>query len=171
MLAGAAVVHEGRVLSEGHGGLTRDPHHAVPMFLATALVLGMVAAGRFAGALKATGGAGPAAPVPVPATRALWLACAGELVAIHLLQETIEGGLGQSLAPATLVAVACALVVGFVLAVLLRGAERLIVRRSRGRRARPRPTASSLPRAPRRIVVRSTPLARHLAGRAPPVAV
>jgi hypothetical protein len=167
LLAGAAVVHEGRVLAEGHGGLTRNPHDAVPFFVATAVVLTLAAGARFAAALRG-GSSRPA--VELPSRRALWLAALAGLVAIHLLQETLEGGLPQALAPATLVAVAIAAAVALGIALALWTAERLIASRDGARPGRPRAAASIRPRAARRIVPRPAPLARHLAGRAPPAA-
>ncbi|MEA2423614.1 MAG: hypothetical protein QOH13_24 [Thermoleophilaceae bacterium] len=152
-------------MAEGHGGFARNPHDAVPFFVATAVVLTLMACARFAHALRrAPGRAGGA----LPSLRTVWLSSAGGLVAIHLLQETLEGGVEQALAPATLVAVALAVVVGLAIALALRTAERLIVARAAGRPSLPRAAAAIRPRAPRRLGIRCAPLARHLAGRAPP---
>jgi hypothetical protein len=161
LLAGAVVVHEGRVLAEGHGGLARNPHDAVPLFVATAVVVTAIALHRSTRAQ---------AERALPSFRRLWLGGTLSLVAIHLLQETLEGGVHQALSPATVVAAACAVLVAVVLAVALREAERLIAARRTVRPGRLRAAAAILPRPPRLIGARPVPLARHLAGRAPPSA-
>jgi hypothetical protein len=160
LLAGAAVVHEGRVLAEGHGGLVRSPHDAVPLFLATAGVVTLFALAQL---LRA-----PAATV-LPSLRRLWLGAAASLVAIHLVQETLEGGVHQALSPATLVAVACALVVAALVAFALREAERLIAATT-GSEERPLGPSPTIRRGARRRAFPRDLVARHLAGRAPPAA-
>ena len=167
LLAGAAVVHEGRVLAVGHGGLARNPHDAVPLFVATAVVLTLLAGARFTGALR-SGSSRP--PAPLPSRRALWLAALAGLVAVHLLQETLEGGPNQALAPATLVAIAIAAAVALGVALAVHTAERLVASRAGARPGLPRAAAVIRPGALDRIAPRPAPLARHLAGRAPPAA-
>ncbi len=165
LLAGAAAVHEGRVLAEGHDGLATRPHAAVPLLVSCAAVLLAIACARFVATLHR----GHASRGAVPGLRRLWLLATAALVATHVLQELIEGGVPQALAPATLVAVACAVVVGLVLSLLLRGAERLIAGRAvlestRQRAASGRWRPATTERAPV-----ASPLARKLASRAPPL--
>jgi hypothetical protein len=165
LLAGAAVVHEGRVLAEGHGGLARNPHDAVPLFVATAVVLLALAGARFAAALRSDRARRRRSPVPSLAH--LWAGAAASLVAVHFIQEFLEGGPSQALAPATLVAVACALLVAAALALVLREAERLIESRAAAAPSPVRSESSPL-RPARRLAAPRDVLARHLAGRAPP---
>jgi hypothetical protein len=164
LLAGAAVVHEGRVLAEGHGGLARNPHDAVPFFVATAAVLVALAGVRFAHALWRGGRA-----APVPVMHRLWAVAATSLVAVHVLQELLEGGPSQALSPATLVAVAWALAVAVVVALALRGAEQLLLERTAAKQPALRPARAVLRPARHDLTARRDLIARNLAGRAPPL--
>lgn len=111
--------------------------------------------------------------------RRLWPAATGVLLAIYLLQELIEGALASG-HPAGLAAILAgggwwalplAVVIGLLVALMLRGADaaiglvasRRFVRRPRI--ATPLPTPVVLAELPRPAV-----LARNLAGRGPPIA-
>jgi hypothetical protein len=178
--AGALGLHELRYLI-GYGGdaghaLAAQGHgylDAVTAVVALALVaaLALLVAALFRG-----GGAAPRSPRP---WRARWLAASAGLLAIFAAQELVEGALSPG-HPAGLsgvaghggwVAVPLALVIGAVVAALLRGAEAVLERYAGVRRAPlPRAPRSALPRAPVAVPARpSTLLAASCAPRAPPL--
>jgi hypothetical protein len=161
--------HSQRALAEqGHAYL------GVVHVLAGALLA--IAAGAFLARVAKAGrtGAGEAAP---PRFVALWLGAAVALVAIYSGQELIEGllssghpaGLGALTAHGGLVVLPLAILLGGVVALGLRGASALLS--AVARRARRRRPRSSVSTAPPAVVLEppASVLARHLAGRAPPL--
>ena len=180
--AGALGLHELRYLI-GYGG---DAGHAlaeqghgyldgVTAVVALTLVAAMAA---LVAALVRGPGHGPGQRPP-RRWRVRWLACSGALLAVFTLQELVEGVLSPG-HPAGLVGVAggggwiavpLALVIGAVVAALLRGAEAVMARFAAPlRRPRPRAPRSALPRAPLQVGPRALALlATPGAPRAPPL--
>ena len=114
----------------------------------------------------------PAAPMSL-ARR--WVTAGLALVVIYTVQESLEGLLVAG-RPADLAALLgsggwlvgpLAIAFGWTVALILRGADALLVRRARSPRRLPLPTDAS-PSPSRRIVLIGAPMSRHLAGRAPP---
>jgi hypothetical protein len=159
----------GRALSEqGHGYL--------PVVMGAAVFLVGLAAGQLMRAIaraRRTGvGEGAA-----PGLAGTWLLCAVALVVIFATQESLEGlltaghpaGLEALTAHGGLVALPLAAGVGALVALALRGAYAAVARATRARtRGRLRPPAIRRPADPV-VPVAQSPLARHLAGRAPPL--
>jgi hypothetical protein len=183
LLASASLaVHELRYLAEygtGAGRVLAEEGHGYLPLVATLIAVGLgVSAVRFASAaLQARRGA--AAAPPRASFGALWMRSTLALVAVYILQEGIEGAfsLGH---PAGIVAVLghggwtaifFAGALGAVVAGLLRGGDLLLARLARRAETRPRPRpARTMPRPVARLRARAgAPLARHLAGRAPPL--
>jgi hypothetical protein len=179
LVAGAYSVHQARVAITGAdaGGAAGSPvHDSLPLLAAAAIVVACLAAGHFAAAL-ARARRGAVEPEPEPAALGrLWAQSTAALIAAHLLHELIEraaaGGAGGPFAgPGLVIAMLVAAAIGLLVALVLRGAHRVLAFAARTRRgftlrtrpARPRCGASIF--APRRL-----PLACHLAGRAPPLA-
>jgi hypothetical protein len=119
-------------------------------------------------------GVGEEAP---PRFAALWAGAAVALVAIYSGQELLEGllasghpaGLGALTAHGGLVVLPLALLLGCAVALGLRGASALVC--AAARRARRRHPRSFVIRAPHAVLLqpRASVLARHMAGRAPPL--
>jgi hypothetical protein len=114
----------------------------------------------------------------LPSTRRMWAFAAVVLLAVYSSQEWIEGelssghasGLAGIFGSGGWLAVPLAMVVGLVIALLLRGAEAAIARsaRPRARWLRPRPLLTlSAPSVWRPLT--GGPLARSLAPRGPPL--
>lgn len=110
----------------------------------------------------------------------LWLAAAVGLLAIHSGQELLEALIAQGRAPSLAVvfgdgglwSVPAALIIGLLLAFVLRGAAEavdLVARLGRRDRGRPCPDPERIPSRPERVWPLS-PMARSAAGRAPPPA-
>jgi hypothetical protein len=160
---------------QGHGYLR----------LATPLIAGLVvlAAAAFATRLmRAYTAAHGDEPRPLPSTRRMWLVASALLVTVYSVQEWVEGelasghpgGLNAPYAHGGWLAIPLALVIGFLIALALRGAAAAIAVAAARGRARLRPPAASALLSP---VARSVwsappqvPLARRLAPRAPPAA-
>jgi len=179
---GALAVHELRYLV-GYGGDARSAlaaHGHSYLVLATTLVvlvvlvaLGVFLAGIARGAAESRG--------PASSARRLAAAAAGALLAIYSFQELVEGlvtpghpaGLAGIYGNGGWSAVLFAGVVGLLIALMLRGAEAVLacVAAAR-RRAAPRSStfSASAPRALRVAIAARAGLARHQAGRAPPLA-
>jgi hypothetical protein len=174
VLAGALVVHELRYALVARDA---DAHaHAylawLGPFLCGVLVL-TVAEFALRLARRRVDGELP----PAPRFRHRWAAFAGLLMAVFALQETIEmlwahGALDVGaavIAHEGWLALPLAIAVGAAAAVLLRGARALAARLAADRReARPRPAPFPV-RHRRGWVPPREVLARHLAGRAPPL--
>ncbi len=182
---GALVVHEVRyalafgpdaaneLAGRGHGYL-----HALTPLIMLAVVVGL---GSLLGRLARARRCGDRTEQRERRLASLWaLACAG-LLAIHAGQELLEGllatghphGLGGVLDDGAPWALAASIVVGGLLAVLVRGGSALVARAARLGRGRPRRARRGTPaaRARRHVVVlgRPAPMAGASAGRAPPV--
>jgi hypothetical protein len=164
----------GRELSlQGHGYLR----------LATPLIAGLVvlAAAAFAARVMRAYAAGDGdEPGPLPSTRRMWLLASALLIAVYSTQEWLEGALasghpGGLAAPYShggWMAVPLALLIGFLIALALRGAAAAIaVAAARGRarlgRLATAPLLSSVSRSVWSAPAQA-PLARRLAPRAPP---
>ncbi|HEY3021694.1 MAG TPA: hypothetical protein VGJ32_15960 [Solirubrobacteraceae bacterium] len=168
LVAGFAVHQTRYALVPDHAG---DGAHAY--LRAAPVVLALLAALALGRTLAALGvRAGPARSV-APVVR--WLAASGALLTLHALQEGAERLLagGGPIDAGALLAVALCLAAGALVALALRGADELLAAASNAAAAAPRafaPAAPSpdLPPA-RRPFARRAMLARHLAGRAPPV--
>ena len=175
---GVLVVHElrYRLAFSGHGDHAVEAHGHSHLSLVAPIVglLVLVAAAR----LLQQVATGQADRGPRSLMR-LWLLAASALVVAFTAQELLEGalapghpaGLAGAFGHGGLIALPLAMVVGAVIALLLRGADRLVAAGSRvgsglvglvlpnrGRALRPAPTFAEAP----------SPLATLAAGRAPP---
>ena len=181
MLAGGVLaVHELRYLA-GYGE-SADAASAARgheyLSVAGPVVAALLAAacGRFVAVLlnaRRTGRAEARRPRPVTA----WAAVSTILAAAYVGQESLEvllhpdhpGGLAGVFGEGGWTAFVLAVAVGALIALLLRGASAALVLAARRRRARPRPWPVRREGRPRpALALASAPLARHLAGRAPP---
>lgn len=175
LLAGAFVLHQLRygLLPDAHGD---QGHGYLPA--AAAVVAGILALAGLEFALSLFAALrGRDADGGPTSLKHLWGRAALLLLAIHGTQETVEtvvsGRPLASLLAGWWLAVALAAALGLASALLLRGGAaavaRVVAARER-RHRRPRPAVAHLRRsvylAARR---RDAPLARHLAGRAPPL--
>jgi hypothetical protein len=174
LAGGALMLHELRFL------LAPDPHAAEAghayMALAAPAVAALIAAACAAFALALARGAGRVDPAP-PSFARVWIGASSALAATYSIQELLEGMLAAG-HPAGLAAVVghggwiglvLSLGLGVVVALVLRGAHAVL--------ARPRgalPRRRELPPRPLRPPVRTSAaldaVARHLAGRGPPLA-
>jgi hypothetical protein len=175
-------VHELRYLA-AYGGdsgraLSEQGHGYLPLVMGLAVFLVGLAAGqlmRAVGRARHTGEAEGAAPGFLFA----WLLSTLALLLIFALQESLEGvlsaghpaGLAALTAHGGLVAVPLAVAVGALVALALRGASAAVAAAAGARRRvviRPAP----VPRPAEGVGAPArSPLARHLAGRAPPLLV
>ena len=181
LLAGAVVVHQ---LVYGLAGVRPDEHaHAYLTWLTPAL-FGLVVAGAAEVVLRALG-VGRRGSAPPPRGRVLWPVLSLLLVAAFVSQEAAETLLtpgdahGHAVSELVLahglwIVFPIALLVGAILALVLRGAAAveawgLAIVPAPAPAQTPflpaRPTPARTVRAPRDL------LGRHLAGRAPPLAV
>ncbi|TMM03287.1 MAG: hypothetical protein E6G10_08015 [Actinobacteria bacterium] len=169
LLAGFAV-HQTRyaLVPDRAGDGAHAYLHAAPVVLA---LLAALALGRTLATLGRRAGAVPAVAAPV----ARWLAASGALLVLHAAQEGAERLLagGGPLDAGVLVVVPLCLAAGAVVAYALRHADELLFAASSAiraalRAAAPAERAASLP-PDRPAFAREGGLARHLAGRAPPV--
>jgi hypothetical protein len=174
MLAAAFAVHELRVLL-GYGAdaghvLAAPGHEYLPFAAAVAVVLIGVAAGS--SLLRAMRG-GHAAARP-RSFLVSWAGTAASLVAIYALQSSLEMVVDPShpvWGHGGWLAVPIAMVVGAVVVLLLRGADRALARVAR--RSAPLEPVRERPQALRAPASAAWPrvaaLASHLSGRAPPL--
>jgi hypothetical protein len=180
LTSAALALHELRYLvAYGHHSqraLAEQGHAYLGVVHALAGALLAVAAGAFLArvAHARQTGAGEATP---PRFAALWLGAAAALVAIYSGQELLEGllasghpaGLGALTAHGGFVVLPLALLLGGAVALGLRGASALVSAMARrARRSRPRSSISPVPAAVH-LQPPASVLARHLAGRAPPL--
>lgn len=106
-----------------------------------------------------------------------WVGAALALVLIYTVQESLEGilepdrpgGIAAVLAEGGWLAAPIAVVLGWLVAVILRSTDALLMLRARSPHRLPRPTNATFSLG-RRIAAPRVPLSRHLAGRAPPLA-
>ena len=176
LAAAALALHQLRyLLSHGDGAgeaLARGGHgylaFATPV-VAMLLALALVELGRAWQHRQP-----PARSTPL---RRRWAATALALVAIYGVQESLEGALvaGYPAGVVELVgaggwlAVPLAVALGLCVALILGGADALLVQRARQTRRLPRPTSCAPPPSRAWHPARA-PLARNLAGRSPPPA-
>jgi hypothetical protein len=178
LAAGALAVHELRyALAYGdHAGSEASAQgHAYLTVLAPVVVLAALFASaqallRFAG--------GPASGNRRRRFTRLWLGCAVALAAAYCGQELIEGclaaghpaGVPGVLEHGGWIALACAPVVGGLVALAVRGAAAASEPRASAAGWRPRPAAASAVASPPPVFQPSPdPVARFLAGRGPPL--
>ena len=174
--AGALLLHQLRYLA-GHGAeagsaLAREGHGYLGLVGPLIGILFALALAHLAVSVQRR-----SAPEPGRGMARLWPLAAGSLLLIYVAQESLEGALvaGHPAGLAGLVgaggwfALPLALVLGFVVALLLRGAEALLTALARrpGRFEAPRDIRCPAPPLTR---AGAAVLARHLAGRAPPTA-
>ena len=123
---------------------------------------------------------GQPAPGTPPRLIELWAACSGALIAVYTLQESLEGmlsahhpaGIAGVFGHGGWIAILLALAAGAVVALVLRGAQAVLARAARVSASPPRTVATPAPRRPRDArLPRPGVLARHLAGRGPPLPV
>jgi peptidoglycan biosynthesis protein MviN/MurJ (putative lipid II flippase) len=176
LLIGAAfAVHQLRfVVSYGHGAgrvLDEPGHRYLPFAGAAAAVLLLLAAWQFAAGLL-----GRRAPAPDAGCRLgrLWGENALALVAIYVTQEAIEGAFAPGhpvWAHGGWTVVPLAIVIGALIALVSAGADHALVKAAQraSTQYEHRRISSSRWRAVRGPHVVRDALARHLAGRAPPV--
>jgi prepilin signal peptidase PulO-like enzyme (type II secretory pathway) len=177
MAVAAFALHQLRYVlapAEPAGGLDRPDHAYLPFAATIAALLFAVAAGQLALRLARARDDGAGESVP-PSFWLAWLAASAGLVAIFVVQELLESLLGggameNPLAGGGLWAVPLAMALAALVALGLRWAGeavRAAVRQVRRRRLLPGPLSRPVwrPSGPRASV-----LARHLAGRAPPLA-
>lgn len=171
------VLHELRYLvgfgSHSRAALAGGEHAYVPFAGTAAVLLLALAAAQLLVALRCAGrGGGAARP---PAFPCAWLAISATLLAVYAGQELLEsllfgGGLGLDLllAHEGWSSLPLALALGAVAALLMREAARALDRRARLRhRPESRPSPARRP-APAPALGSRSPIARHLASRAPP---
>jgi hypothetical protein len=181
--AGSLLVHELRYAleygSETGRVLAYQGHSYLPFAQALVAVLWISACLRFAISMVRAGRS--ERPSRVPSLRLLWASAAGALIAIYTLQEAIEGALSVG-HPGGLIgiyghggwsALPIAVVVGGLVALLVRGSQRALVLLAERRRAHPRRRPDRhrrpAPLSPVPLRRRSI-IAANLAGRAPPAA-
>ena len=177
---GALVVHDLRYLIAYRGSAGEELSVTGHGYLGvvTPLAMGVLALALMALAWRLL--LGRAAEPPLPATHRMWPFTSGMLVAIYSCQEWIEGmtaqghpgGIAAVVGDRGWIALPLAVVVGLVIALLLRGAEAAIALA-----ATPRGRSWPRPRAVLRLVAPSVwrpvtgdALARRLAPRGPPFA-
>lgn len=180
MAGGAFAVHQARyVLAYGHGSSHRlaDQGHAylTPLLGIAALVLAL---GAGAYLLRLARGRAPARTGPPRSLARSWLASSAGLVALYSLQEGLEGllepahpaGVAGVFGGGGWLALPLSLLIGLAIALALRGADsapELVPRPL----TRPRRVALVGFHRPRGIVpAPRDAVARHLAGRGPPLA-
>jgi hypothetical protein len=183
MPAGAFAVHQLRYLFafQGQAGtLLQRQGHSYLHSLVPWIVLGIaLAVGTFLRGLGRAFGGRCSLPRYTVSFAAVWLACAGCLVAIYTTQELLEGLLATG-HPAGLAGVfgyggwwsiPAALGVGLVLAAAFHGAHWVVheVARRRGRRVTVAPRHIAVVRRPHdAAVTRLAPIAGGWSGRGPP---
>ena len=180
---GAMAVHELRYLL-AYGGdsgraLSEQGHAYLPLITAAAVVLVGLATGqliRAVGRARRTG----AVEGEAPAFVAAWLLSALALTVIFALQESLEGllsaghpaGVAALTGHGGLVALPISAAIGALVALGLRGASAAVAAAARSSRRMDPPRAAPVPRPADRLAAPlGSPLARHLAGRAPPLLV
>jgi hypothetical protein len=180
---GSLLVHELRYALEYGSStgqvLAYQGHSYLPFAEALVAVLWTCAFLRFALSMMRAGRGERLSRVP--SLRTLWASASAALIAIYTLQEAIEGALSVG-HPGGLVgiygdggwsALPIALVVGALVALLVRGSHRVLVLLAERRRAHPRrrPERNGLPAAASLVPLRRrSVIAANLAGRAPPAA-
>ena len=160
---------ESALAHQGHAYLrTVTPLVVTVLALAGAQFLALLARARRSGAIEG-------AP---PRLRRLWLGASVTLLLIYATQELTEGVLASGhpagaealLAHGGLVALPLALALGGLVALVLRGASVAIAAAAgHAGRSLPRPPGRAMRPRRRLACARTSVLARHLAGRAPPL--
>jgi len=178
LFAALLAMHELRYLLAGRGpeqALT-GPHAYLPLAGAAAALLLLGAAAVLARGLVRARRTGEAHGRPAHFVRA-WVLAGVALLVAHFAQELLESALsGHPQAPFAVVAdggllaVALAAVLGALVALGLRGAERALVRAAQGARSPAARRRAPVLARPRRVSGRpgAAPLALQAAGRAPP---
>jgi hypothetical protein len=185
---GALGVHDLRYLLTYHGHADQElalQGHAYLRF-ATPLIAGLVvlAAAAFATRLMRAYASGDGdEPRVLPTTSRIWALASGLLLSVYSTQEWMEGllasghpgGIAAPFSHGGWLALPLAIVIGLLIALLLRGAAAAIAVAASKGRARLRPaTPAQLPSSVARSVWSVPPrgaLARRLAPRAPPALV
>jgi hypothetical protein len=180
--SGALAVHQLRYLfvyGDGSRGALAIQGHAYFSLLVPVLIAVLALAIAGFAARVATAASGRDRPAEAaPRIGRLWAGASALLALIHFSQEWLEGilepghpsGLGGLLGHGGWIAIGLAIAIGGIVAMLQRGAAAAIEQAGRGaprlRRERPHPGAPALEFGER---IPIDPLARHLAGRGPPL--
>jgi len=176
VLAGALAVHELRYVIAGRHEDAHEHAYMPWMMPLVCAVLGLALAeftARFAIRVRRGN------PMPDVPAGLRWLSASSLLTGIFALQEVTERLVAHGRIDITdslvvhggWVALPLCFVVGAIIALLLRGARSLL-RRSRGRIPARHPVVrDARVRLPRSRAARAPVIARHLAGRAPPVVI
>jgi hypothetical protein len=178
LAAAALVLHELRYLVAGGGAeLPPDGHAYLPLAAALVVVALGLACAQLIGAVARALRTGAGEPQP-PDLFLLWLLAGTALLGVHVAQEGAESllttgrlELVAALAgPGGPVSMLLAGFLGLLVALAFRGAGAAVAAAVR-RRARRRPGRAPAPARLRSAVsvAPACPLARHLAGRAPPL--
>ena len=185
LAVGAIALHELRYLvsagAHSHAGTTSHAHSYLPLAIALATLVFVVALLNFAAALIAASRHQHTAVSPAPRLSRAWPAATFALVAVFVIQESLEGALfgGHAAGLHGLfghggwsVAVFAPLL-GALIAFLVRGSEKAIelVARRRATPSRRKPARTIPMRPPLIAAPRLSLIARNLAGRAPPLHV
>lgn len=184
LVTGAVAVHELRYLAAGSASDPGAGHGYLPVAGLLSTVLLGLACAQLASVVeraRRTGSAvrGPGAPSNA-GFLATWLLATLVLALIFHAQELLEGalaggreaGLGGVVAGGGWMALPISAAVGALLALALAGARTAVAAAARGaRRSAPRRRSLRQARLARGHRPAGPPLARHLAGRAPPCAV
>ncbi len=175
LAAGATTVHQLRYAIVPGNGDTAAAHAYLHAAVPAVVIVALLAAGHLLARLRQARSTGLTEPAPW-GLRRLWPAATAALVLAYLAQEWMEAGalgsphaLAAPLAHGGWVAMALAVAAGAVIALLLRGAGAAIAWAARARTPRLRHPQTRSLRPPARLhAATPNPLARFLAGRAPP---
>lgn len=181
--AGALAVHRLRYLAgwgaDSGEALGRHGHGYLWIVTAASVVALCLAGASVMHAVARASGEGGPAERPVAPFLGLWWRASAALVALYVVQESLEGllapghagGLAGVVGNGGWTAFVLAVGVGALVALVLRGAHTIVTRAAARRAARP-PSRRSERVAVRAPCVRPTGdsvVARHLAGRSPPL--
>jgi hypothetical protein len=174
---GALALHQLRYLLAPPAADQAQEHGYLPLAGVAAVLLLALAGAQLLSSLVRARRTGQAEGPRVSFTRA-WLASAAVLLSLHLTQELVEQVLGSGHPATDLLAhggafvVPLALALGAVVAVVLGAAHAVVSAVARRTRRHPRPALRLRARLPllHAPAARACVLARHLAGRAPPLA-
>jgi hypothetical protein len=173
MAVAAFALHQLRYLLAPGGTVDQSEHAYVPLVAGAVVLLFAFAAGELAHGVARARDDGAAEGEPPP-FRITWLVASGGLLAIFTAQELTEvllagGALVDPFAAGGLWALPLSLVLGALVALALSWAGRAVLAAAR-RHLRRRRRSLAVPRpAWRPPRPASSVLARHLAGRAPPL--
>jgi len=164
LAGGSLAVHELRYLI-GYGGHAEQGHAYLALLASAVGVLLALALAGFWAALSRARRNGVDEPAPA-GLRVSWLGSSAAVALVYTTQESLEGA--PVVADGGWVAFLLALVVGLLIALLLRGAA-VALMRAAGRARRPRRPPRSVLRPDAPLLRPLDPIARLLAARGPPL--